>query len=93
MPTPAIPSGPRGVTWRFPRIMRWMSLACILVAGIAVWLAARGEAGGQAHKLILIALGAGLSVLLVSALIMLALLGPGRPSRRRPVDAEGEIQA
>ena len=93
MPTPAIRSGPRGVAWRFRRIMRWVSLASIVAAGLAVWLLTQGEPADEVRILILVALGGGLSVLAAAALIMLASIRSGKPRRPGPMDAEGEIQA
>ena len=78
MPSPDPIPSLRGSTWqRFRRIMRWMSLAAILTASVAVWFVARGEPGIKVHMLIATALGAGLSVLLGSALMTLAFVSSG----------------
>lgn len=68
----------RTSTWRrFRRMMRWMSLAAILAAALAVWFVARGESELRIHMLIATALGAGLTVLLGAALMTLAFLSSG----------------
>nr|WP_294170941.1 hypothetical protein [uncultured Sphingomonas sp.] len=78
MPTPDPVPSPRGSAWRrFRRIMRWMSLAAIAAAAVAVWFVARGESELQIHMLIATALGAGLSVLLGAALMTLAFVSSG----------------
>jgi len=59
---------------RFRRIMRWMALLSIAVAGIAVLLVMQGEGAAPANMLIATALGAGLTVLLATALMTLAFL-------------------
>lgn len=59
---------------QFRRVMRWMALAAILVAAIAVALVASGDQGLHIHMLIATALGAGLSVLLAGALMSLIFL-------------------
>lgn len=73
-PIPAL----RRSTWeRFRRIMRWMALASVLAAAVAVWFVLRGESGYKIHMLIATALGAGLSVLLGTALMTLTFLSSG----------------
>lgn len=57
--------------------MRWMALVALLAAGTAVLFVARGEPELKIHMLIATALGAGLSVLLGSALMTLAFLSSG----------------
>ena len=59
---------------RFRRIMKWMALLAIVVAAIAVLLVASGDSGVHLHMMIATALGAGLTVLLASALMTLAFL-------------------
>ena len=59
---------------RFTRIMKWMALVSIAVAAIAVLLVASGDSGIHLHMMIATALGAGLTVLLASALMTLAFL-------------------
>lgn len=59
---------------RFRRIMRWMALVSIAVAAIAVWFVSRGEEGVHLHMMIATALGAGLTVLLGTALMTLAFI-------------------
>jgi predicted small integral membrane protein len=78
MPQPDPVPSLRGSTWRrFRRMMRWMSLAAIVAAGLAVWFVARGESEIRIHMLIATALGAGLTVLLGAALMTLAFLSSG----------------
>lgn len=59
---------------RFKRAMRWMALLSVVVAAIAVMLVARGDAGVHIHMLIATALGAGLTVLLGTGLMLLTFL-------------------
>lgn len=59
---------------RFRRIMTWMALFSIAIAGIAVLLVARGDTGVHVHMLIATALGVGLTVLLATALMTLVFL-------------------
>ena len=59
---------------RFTKIMKWMALASVAVAVIAVLLVASGDSGTHVHMLIATALGAGLTVLLAGALMTLAFL-------------------
>ena len=75
MPTPdPLPSPRHSMLARFTRIMKWMALVSIAVAVIAVVLVAAGDSGAHLHMLIATALGAGLTVLLASALMTLAFL-------------------
>jgi hypothetical protein len=72
-PQAEAPPNPRSAMFaRFRRIMTWMALLSILVAGIAVLLVASGDSGIHLHMMIATALGAGLTVLLASALMTLA---------------------
>lgn len=57
--------------------MRWMSLVAIAAAAAAVYFVARGESELRIHMLIATALGAGLSVLLGTALMTLTFLSSG----------------
>lgn len=59
---------------RFRRIMRWMALFAIAIAGLAVAIVARGDSGFHPHMIIATALGVGLTVLLGTALMTLAFL-------------------
>ena len=59
---------------RFTRIMKWMALVSIAVALTAVLLVASGGSGAHLHMMVATALGAGLTVLLASALMTLAFL-------------------
>jgi uncharacterized membrane protein len=69
-----IPS-PRASAWlRFRRIMRWMSLVAIIAAVGAVYLVQQGEPEIKIHVAIATALGAGLSVLLGTALMTLVFI-------------------
>jgi len=78
MPRPDPLPSPRASAWmRFRRIMRWMSLAAILAAAAAVYFVMRGEPDIKIHMLIATALGAGLSVLLGTALMTLAFVSSG----------------
>ena len=54
--------------------MKWMALLSIAVATVAVLLVASGDDGVHVHMLVATALGAGLTVLLASALMTLAFL-------------------
>lgn len=69
-----VPSPRHSMLARFRRIMKWMALLSIVVAAIAVLLVARGDSGVHIHMMIATALGAGLTVLLASALMTLAFL-------------------
>ena len=69
-----LPSPRHSMLGRFRRIMKWMALLAIVVAAIAVLLVASGDSGVHLHMMIATALGAGLTVLLASALMTLAFL-------------------
>lgn len=69
-----IPSPRLSLLIRFRRIMRWMALFSIVIAALAVAIVARGDEGVHIHMLIATALGAGLTVLLATALMTLAFL-------------------
>jgi hypothetical protein len=69
-----IPSPRLSLFIRFRRIMRWMALFSIAIAALAVAIVARGDDGVHIHMLIATALGAGLTVLLATALMTLAFL-------------------
>ena len=76
-PLPAhdpLPSPHHSMLARFTRIMKWMALVSVAVAGIAVLLVASGDSGTHVHMLIATALGAGLTVLLAGALMTLAFI-------------------
>ena len=75
MPRPdQIPSPRHSTLARFRRIMRWLALFAIVIAALAVVLVARGGGGQHIHMLIATALGAGLTVLLGTALMTLTFL-------------------
>lgn len=75
MPTPdPIPSGRQAVMHRFWRIFRLLALLSVTIAAIAVFLVIRGEASPSIHLIIATALGAGLTVLLGTALMTLVFL-------------------
>ena len=75
MPRPDPTPSPRhSMIQRFVRIMKWMALFSIVVAGIAVFLVAQGDEGIHIHMLIATALGVGLTVLLAGALMSLVFL-------------------
>lgn len=59
---------------RFKRGMRWAALLSVGVAALAVLLVASGDSGVHVHMLVATALGAGLTVLLGTGLMMLAFL-------------------
>jgi len=69
-----LPSPRLSMLARFRRIMKWMAMLSIAVAAIAVVLVTSGDNGVHVHMLIATALGAGLTVLLASALMTLAFL-------------------
>ena len=69
-----LPGPPHSMLVRFRRIMKWMALVAIAVAGLAVALVASGDEGVHIHMMIATALGAGLTVLLAAALMTLAFL-------------------
>lgn len=75
MPRPDPLPSPRLSTFqRFRRIMRLGAIFSVLVAAIAMLWVALGEDGAGPHALIATALGAGLTVLLGTALMTLAFL-------------------
>ena len=75
MPQPdPIPSPRASMLRRFKRAMKWMALLSVVVAAIAVILVARGDSGVHIHMLIATALGAGLTVLLGTGLMLLTFL-------------------
>ncbi len=75
MPRPdPIPSPRHSTLRRFRRMMQWMALVSILVAAAAVVAVAWGDDEWRVHMLIATALGAGLTVLLGTALMSLAFL-------------------
>lgn len=59
---------------RFRRGMKWAALLSIAVAGLAVLFVASGDEGVHLHMMIATALGAGLTVLLGTGLMMLTYL-------------------
>ena len=75
MPSPDPVPSPRYSTMRrFWRIFRLLGLLSIAIAALAVVLVARGDPGTHVHMLVATALGAGLTVLLGTALMTLAFL-------------------
>ena len=70
---------------RSRRFMRGLSLAAIVLAAAAVWLAARGAPDGRVQLLLAAALGSGFCVLLGAAVMTfgLASSGPG-PGEQAP---------
>ena len=75
MPRPdPVPSPRQSMLRQFKRVMRWLALLSIVVAAIAVILVARGDNTVRVHMLIATALGAGLTVLLGTALMTLVFL-------------------
>ena len=77
MPIPKpdpVPTPRHSMLVRFRRIMGWMALLAIVVAGIAVVLVAIGDEGVHIHMMIATALGVGLTILLAAALMTLAFL-------------------
>jgi uncharacterized membrane protein YoaK (UPF0700 family) len=75
MPRPdPIPSRRHAVMRRFWRIFRLLALLSIVIAAIAVYLVIRGETSPSIHLIIATALGAGLTVLLGTALMTLVFL-------------------
>lgn len=75
MPRPDPPPRPRlPMMQRFRRIMRLMAVLSIVIAAIAVLVVARGQDPVRVHSLIATALGAGLTVLLGTALMTLTFL-------------------
>ena len=75
MPSPDRLPNPRLVALRrYRRIMQWLALLAIFIAGIAVLLVARGDEGRHIHLLVATALGVGLTVLLVTGLMTLSVV-------------------
>jgi RsiW-degrading membrane proteinase PrsW (M82 family) len=75
MPRPdPIPGRRHAVMRRFWRIFRLLALLSIVIAAIAVFFVIRGETSPSIHLIIATALGAGLTVLLGSALMTLVFL-------------------
>ena len=75
MPHPdPLPSPRLSMLLKFRRIMRWMALISIVIAAMAVVLVMRGEGAAGIHMMIATALGAGLTVLLATALMTLPFL-------------------
>ena len=69
-----IPSPRASMFRKFRRAMRWMALLSIVVAAIAVLLVSRGADDVSIHIMIATALGAGLTVLLGTGLMLLTFL-------------------
>ena len=75
MPRPdPVPSPRASLVRQFQRIVKWLVLLSIVIAAIAVLLVARGDDSIKIHMLIATALGAGLTVLLGTALMALSFL-------------------
>ena len=75
MPRPdPIPDRRHALMRRFWRIFRLLALLSIVIAAIAVYLVIRGETSPSIHLIIATALGAGLTVLLGTALMALVFL-------------------
>ena len=68
------PSRPNLLLLKFRRAMKWMALLSVAVAAAAVFLVSQGDDGVHVHMLVATALGAGLTVLLGTALMLLAFL-------------------
>ena len=68
------PGPPNPLLLKFRRAMKWMALLSVAVAAIAVFLVSQGDDGVHIHMLVATALGAGLTVLLGTGLMMLAFL-------------------
>ena len=69
-----VPSPRHALMRRFWRIFRLLALLSIVVAAIAVLLVTRGEDSPGVHFMVATALGAGLTVLLGTALMTLVFL-------------------
>jgi len=75
MPHPdPVPSRRHAVMHRFWRIFRLLALLSIAIAAIAVFLVIRGDTSPSIHVIVATALGAGLTVLLGTALMTLVFL-------------------
>ena len=91
MPRPDPVPSPRPSTLRsFRRILKWLALLSIVIAAIAVLLVARGDSTIRIHMLIATALGAGLTVLLGTALMALSFLSArsGYDEQARRIEEE-----
>jgi RsiW-degrading membrane proteinase PrsW (M82 family) len=69
-----IPNRRYAVIRRFWRIFRLLALLSVVIAAIAVFFVIRGETSPSIHLIIATALGAGLTVLLGTALMTLVFL-------------------
>ena len=69
-----VPSPPHSLMLRFWRIFRLLALLSVVVAALAVFLITRGEDSPSIHFMLATALGAGLTVLLGTALMALVFL-------------------
>jgi len=83
----------RSLRRRFARIMRVAAAFSLAIAALAVALVARGSDGFHIHMLIATALGAGLTVLLGTALMSLVFLSNNyghddEAARRQAKDSE-----
>ena len=87
-----VPSPRLSMLGRFRRIMTWMALFAIVIAGIAVLLVVRGDEGFHPHMMIATALGVGLTVLLGSALMTLAFLSSSSGHDEQATGREKEDQ-
>jgi ABC-type transport system involved in multi-copper enzyme maturation permease subunit len=75
MPRPdPVPSPPKSLVERFLAIFKWLVLLSVVIAAIAVLLVARGESSQDLNVLVATGLGAGFTVLLGSALMVLSFL-------------------
>jgi len=75
MPVPDQPQAHNAVLLRrFRRGMKWAALLSVAVAALAVLLVASGEDRINVHAMVATALGAGLTVLLGTGLMMLTFL-------------------
>jgi ABC-type transport system involved in multi-copper enzyme maturation permease subunit len=75
MPRPdPVPSPPKSLVERFLAIFKWLVLLSVVIAVIAVLLVARGENSQDVNVLVATGLGAGFTVLLGSALMVLSFL-------------------
>ena len=69
-----VPSPRHTIMRRFWRIFRLLALLSIVIAAVAVFIVARGDAGVHVHMLVATALGVGLTVLLGTGLMTLVFL-------------------
>ena len=75
MPRPdPVPPQRHALMRRFWRIFRLLALLSIVIAAIAVFLVTRGDTSPSIHFILATALGAGLTVLLGTALMTLVFL-------------------